>query len=81
MLSQVGYCGESAACHQPFVKGLCSILNIFSKNPILGKALKRLIKAFCRAILCLRGGEIHGAFPLTEQVLNLGKSLQEVMIT
>lgn len=77
MLSKAGYFGERVACHQLSMKGLCSIFNIFSKNPILGKA----VKAFCRAVLCLRGWEIHGVFPLTEQVLNLEKSLQEFMIT
>lgn len=76
LLSKVGYCGKHTVCHQPSMKGLCSILNITSKNPILGNT----VNAFCRAVLCPRGMEIHGAFPFAEQVLHHGKSLQEFMI-
>jgi len=76
LLSKVGYCGKHTVRHQPSVNGLCSILSITSKNSILGY----IVKAFCRAALCPRTREIHGAFPLTKQVLHLGKSLQEFRI-
>lgn len=75
-LCKVGYCGKHAVCHQPSTNGMCSILNIISNNPIQGNT----VKAFCRAVSRFRGREINGAFPLTEQVLHLGKSLQELMI-
>lgn len=76
LLCKVGYCGKHAVCYQPSTKGMCSILNIISKNPIQGNA----VKAFCRAVPWFRGRKINGAFPLAEQVLHLGESLQEFMI-
>lgn len=69
LLSEVGYCSNHAVCHQLSMKALCSILNRISKKLILVNT----VEAFCGAVLCPRGREIHGAFPLTEQVLHIEK--------